>query len=151
MFSLLKKIIGDNSKSEGEDPGAFLDAEIALSVLLLEAAHVDGECSAEEREHLATTLIQNYGVPKNEIENLLHRGNVKRAESVDIFQFTRYMNQNFTKNEKMAVMEAVWRVLLVDDHLEAHEDHFAHKLANLLRLTHKDLIDAKVSARQQLK
>ncbi len=151
MFNLLKKIIGEKSKSELENAGTSLEADIALSVLLLEAAHVDGECSAEERENLATTLMQNYGVSKDEIEDLLHRGNKNRQESVDIFQFTRYMNSNFSKDEKVAVMEAVWRVLLIDDHLEAHEDHFAHKLSNLLRLTHKDLIDAKIRARQQLK
>ncbi len=151
MFNLLKKIIGENSKSELVNAEAYLDADIALSVLLLEAAHVDGECSTEERENLATTLMQNYGVSKDEIEDLLHRGNKKRQESVDIFQFTRYMNSNFSKDEKVAVMEAVWRVLLIDDYLEAHEDHFAHKLSNLLRLTHKDLIDAKIRARQQLK
>lgn len=150
MFNLLKKIIGENSKPEREDKEAFVDAESALSVLLLEAAHVDGECSDEEREQLATTLIKNYGVSKNEIDKLLDRGNKKRQESVDIFQFTRYMNTNFSKSEKVAVMQAVWRVLLIDDHLEAHEDHFAHKLANLLRLNHKDLIDAKISARKQL-
>lgn len=150
MFNLLKKIIGENSKSEIKDDAAFLDADTALSALLLEAAHVDGECSAEEREHLASTLIQQYGIPKDEIEKLLDRGNKKREESVDIFQFTRYMNSNFTKDQKMAVMEAVWRILLIDDYLEAHEDHFAHKLANLLRLTHKDLIDAKTRARKQL-
>jgi uncharacterized tellurite resistance protein B-like protein len=60
------------------------------------------------------------------------------------------MNTNFTKEEKIAVMEAVWRIIHLDAHLEAHEDHFAHKLANLLRLTHSELIDAKIKARKQL-
>ena len=150
MFSLLKNIIGDRSNSKLKDEAALLDAETALAVLLLEAAHVDGECTAEEREQLATTLMENYGVTRNDIDNLLEKGNKNRQESVDIFQFTRYLNANFTKEERIAVMEAVWRVLLIDNHLEAHEDHFAHKLANLLRLTHKDLIDAKIRARQQL-
>ena len=52
--------------------------------------------------------------------------------------------------EKMEVMEAVWRIIHIDGQLEKHEDHFAHKLSNLLRLTHKELIDAKIKARQQL-
>ena len=41
-------------------------------------------------------------------------------------------------------------VVHIDGKLESHEDHFAHKLANLLRLTHKELIDAKLKARTQL-
>ncbi len=47
-------------------------------------------------------------------------------------------------------MESVWRIILLDDHLEAHEDHFVHKLANLLRLSHSELIEAKLRARKQL-
>jgi hypothetical protein len=42
------------------------------------------------------------------------------------------------------------RIIHIDGRLEEREDYFAHKVANLLRLTHKQLIDAKLSARQQL-
>ncbi len=48
-------------------------------------------------------------------------------------------------------MESVWRVIHIEGRLAGHEENFAHKLANLLRLTHKELIDAKISAREQLK
>lgn len=44
-------------------------------------------------------------------------------------------------------MEGVWKIIQVDGCLDRHEDHFAHKLANLLRLTHKELIDVKLQAR----
>jgi uncharacterized tellurite resistance protein B-like protein len=47
-------------------------------------------------------------------------------------------------------MESVWRIIHIDGRLEGHEDQFAHKLANLLRLTHGELIDAKIQARKQL-
>lgn len=151
MFDLFKKILGGDSTAKSTPGKDVPDAHIALSVLLLEAAHVDGECSEEEKEHLTTTLINNYGVPKDEIDSLLTRSYEQRHESSDLFRFTRYMNDNFSKEEKMTAMESVWQVILLDDHLESHEDHFAHKLANLLRLTHKDLIDAKLNARQQLK
>ena len=123
---------------------------MALCVLLLEAAHVDGECSMDEMEHLKATLITEFGVPQPEIDELIATGRRKREESVDLFRFTRYMNNNFTREEKIATMEAVWRIIHIDAHLEAHEDHFAHKLANLLRLTHKELIDAKLQAKKQL-
>ena len=150
MLNFLKKIIGENFKPDAQEDSGSLDADIALSALLLEAAHVDGECSDEEREQLASILIEKYGIQKDEIEKLLARGNKKRQESVDVFQFTRYMNNNFSRDEKLAFIEIVWRIILIDDHLEPHEDQFVHKLANLLRLTHKDLIDAKLKARQNL-
>ena len=127
------------------------DAHIALCVLLIEAAHVDGECSDEEMSHVIETLTDKCGVLKEDIDELIEKAYQKRKDAIDLFAFTRYLNQNYSKEEKLKVMESVWRVIHIDGRLEGHEDHFAHKLANLLRLTHKELIDAKISAREQLK
>lgn len=127
------------------------DAHIALCVLLIEAAHVDGECSDEEMDHVIETLTDKCGVLKEDIDELIEKAYQERKDAIDLFAFTRYLNQNYSKEEKLKVMESVWRVIHIDGRLEGHEDHFAHKLANLLRLTHKELIDAKISAREQLK
>ena len=148
MFDFVKNII-DNKKEKNSTSSNF-DGHIALCVLLLEAAFVDGECSAEELSHLKETLTSKYDISPQNIDELLENSREKRKESVDIFNFTRYMNNNFNKQEKIEVMESVWSIILIDEHLEAHEDHFAHKLANLLRLTHKELIDAKLAVRKKL-
>ncbi len=149
MFDFVKNII-NNNKKEKDSTSSDFDGHIALCVLLLEAAFVDGECSAEELSHLKETLTSKYDITPQDIDELLANSGEKRKESVDIFNFTRYMNNNFNKQEKIEVMESVWSILLIDEHLEAHEDHFAHKLANLLRLTHKELIDAKLAVRKKL-
>ena len=150
MFDLIKKILGNTTKGKNTNNNNAQDAHVALCVLLLEAAHVDGECSDEEMEHIISTLTTECGVPRLEIDELIASSHQERNDSVDLFRFTRYMNNNFTKDKKIKVMESVWRIIHLDAHLKEHEDHFAHKLANLLRLTHKELIDAKIRARQQL-
>jgi len=150
MFDLIKKIIGNSTEEKNTGNNNEQDAHIALCVLLLEAAHVDGECSDEEMEHIVSTLTTECNVSRQDIDDLITSGQKERKDSVDLFRFTRYMNNNFSKDEKIAVMESVWRIIHIDAHLEAHEDHFAHKLANLLRLTHSDLIDAKIRAKKRL-
>ena len=150
MLGMIKKMMGDRSEEKTKSSSKVQDADIALCVLLLEAAHVDGECSYEEKEHIILTLTTTCDIPREEIDEFVARGDKKRTDSVDLFQFTRHMNNSFTKQEKIEVMEAVWCIIHIDGRLEKHEDHFAHKLANLLRLTHKELIDAKIKARLQL-
>ena len=156
MFGLIKKIIGSkngninsNSKVQTTEQD-IVDAHLALTVLLLEAAQADGECSEEEKEHLVLTLVTNFGISRQEIDSLLADRDKKQKEYVDLFQYTNFINKHFSEKQKIDIMESVWRIILLDDHLEAHEDHFAHKLASLLRLSHKDLIDAKLRARKQL-
>lgn len=150
MFDLIKKIIGSkNGKPQTTEQDA-LSAHLALTVLLLEAAYADGECSEQEKEHLAATLVTDFGISRQEIDTLLAERDKQDREYVDLFQYTRFINDNFSEKQKIGIMESVWRIILLDDHLEAHEDHFAHKLSNLFRLSHSELIDAKLRAREQL-
>jgi len=150
MIGLINKIRGVKKNPEVViEPET--DVHIALCVLMIEAAHIDGECSDDEMVHVIDTLTNHCNVDRSEIDELIEQAYQKRKDSIDLFSFTRYLNQNYTKEQKLTVMESVWRVIHIDGQLEGHEDHFARKLANLLRLTHKELIDTKISARAQLK
>ena len=123
---------------------------IAASVILLEAAHADHECTDEELEHVIETLRSDFNLSKRHAEDLLELAHQERNQAVDLFEFTNHINNEFSKDEKRAVLEAVWRIIHIDGQLEKHEDHFARKLTHLLRLGHKDMIDAKLRARKQM-
>jgi uncharacterized tellurite resistance protein B-like protein len=150
MINLFKTFVGKKNGKNSKLQAMVQDVPTALCVLLLEAAHSDGECSEEEKSHIIATLISQYGLQREDIDVFLVKGDKDRKESVDLFQFTRYLNGNLSKQEKIDVLQAVWRIIHIDGQLEKHEDHFAHKLANLLRLSHKELINAKIEARNQL-
>lgn len=126
------------------------EKHVAAGVLLLEAAHIDNECSREEMEHIVATLKDKFALSDSCVDDLLDLARVDREQSVDLWEFSRYMNRYFTPDEKRAVMEDVWRIILLDGKLDKHEDYYAHKLANLLHLTHEDMITAKQKARDQL-
>jgi len=148
MFNLINKILGGGSAGATEEDA--LSAHLALAVLLFEAAYADGECSEEEKKNLKDTLITTFGVAKADMDQLLEETTEKRKDYVDLFRYTRFINEQFNEEKKMKILESVWQVILADGHLEAHEDHFVHKLASLFHLNHKDLIDAKQRARKAL-
>ena len=62
---------------------------------------------------------------------------------MDYWQFARLINENYTMDEKVALIEMLWRIVYLDGNLDKHEDYLMHKLSRLLRLHHKQLIDAK--------
>ncbi len=150
MFDLFKKILSSDADSIQPSDQDKVTAHLALTVLLMEAANADGECSREEKDHLMHTLETHFKISRQEIERLLLLRDQSHSEYVDLFQYTRCINDHFTESQKIDIMVAVWRIILLDNHLEAHEDHFAHKLASLLRLSHQDLIHAKLRARKEL-
>jgi uncharacterized tellurite resistance protein B-like protein len=151
MLNFIRQTLISREKVTSEsEPGQEDRTRIAASVILLEAAYADHKCTEEELDHVIKTLRSDFNLSKVHAEDLLELAHRERSQSVDIFEFTNHINNEFSKEEKKAVLEAVWRVIHSDGLLEKHEDHFARKLTHLLRLTHKDMIDAKLKARKQI-
>ena len=147
MLSIIKKILTKKPTASTSTKDVELTNHLAAGVILLEAAHVDDECTAEEMEHVIQTLKIKFDLNNDCVNELIEVAHKERNNAVDLWQFTNHMNQNYTLEEKLTVMEDVWRVIHTDGKLEQHEDHFVHKLANLLRLSHEQMIEAKIKAR----
>ena len=151
MLNFIRQtLISKGQVTSDSEPGKEDRTRIAASVILLEAAHADHKCTEEELDHVIETLRSDFNLSKVHAEDLLELAHRERTQAVDLYEFTNHINNEFSKEEKKAVLEAVWRIIHIDGHLEKHEDHFARKLTHLLRLTHKDMIDAKLKARKQL-
>ena len=117
---------------------------LAAAVILLEAATVDEEFSPEECRRVLDALQNHFHLSNEDAENLLVAAQEKQSQNNALWRCTREINEQCDLAEKLSVLEETWRVIYADGTLEAHEDYFIHKLANLLNLTHPQLIEAKM-------
>ena len=150
MFNFIRQTLLSNRGTSENGPDKLERTRIAASVILLEAAHADHECTDDELEHVIETLCSDFDLSRKHAEDLLELARRERSQAVDLFEFTNHINNEFSREEKRAVLEAVWRIIHIDGQLEKHEDYFVRKLTNLLRLSHKEMIDAKLNARKQI-
>lgn len=118
--------------------------QIATCVLLVELAGSDEEFTDDERERIIEILKEQFDLSDEEVRELIDTAQQARKESVDLWQFTNLINQNFSEKEKIDIVENAWRVVYADGKLSHHEDYVIHKISNLLRLSHTDLINAKL-------
>jgi len=146
MIDLVKKFFGRSTKDDPSDQekGANHDIRIATCALLLEMCSIDGEFSGAEKDSIISILKWEYNLSDEHAMALIEVSNEELKGSIDLWRFTNLINQNYSEEEKIRVIEAIWRVVYADGKLAKHEDFLVHKLANLLRLTHKQLIDAKL-------
>ena len=149
MFGVIRNIIKSDKKGSGRKSREELEQKkhVAAGVLLLEAAYADDDYSREEMEQIVATLKDKFHLSDSSVDDLLELARADREQSVDLWQFTTQINHHFSREEKMAVMEDVWRIILLDGKLDKNEDYYAHKLADLLHLTPEQMIDAKLKAR----
>lgn len=147
MINFVKKFFTD----EGLNVPSLTEEEktqkihVATCALLLEMAHIDGEFSDMERESIISTLKSDYQLPEQDITEFIEATKKELKDSIDLWQFTNRINQHFSPEEKIRIIETVWKVAYADGRLDSHEDYLVHKLAELLRLSHKQLIQAKLN------
>lgn len=133
---------GPGAAREAVDEGERV--RVATCVILLEVARVDEEFSSEEKDHILHALRERFSLSEDEAQELIDASSESRRESVDLWSFTHRINEACGVEEKVHIIEEVWRVIYADGTLDGHEDYLAHKLAKLLNLTHPQLIEAKV-------
>jgi uncharacterized tellurite resistance protein B-like protein len=118
--------------------------QVATCVLLLEMAHADEEFHQMEELLIRDLLQQKFELSPGCAAELIEFAQQQRQESLDLHQFARQINADFTIEEKEEVMEVVWRIVYADGVLDQHEDYLVRKIATLLRLSHRQMIAAKV-------
>jgi len=147
----LKKVLLKRVEVETE-PQEQVEAErvqVATCIILLEVAKSDDEFSSVEKATVEAILKKKFDISAEAVEELMEVASRKREESVDLWQFTNLINQNYTKEEKKRIVESAWRVIYADKKLDGYEDHLIHKLAKLLQLDHSDLIEAKLKVKYE--
>lgn len=117
---------------------------LATCVLLLEAARADNEFSDDERRHILNVLERRFNLAQDEATALLEMAMESHDKSTSLYEYTRKINTAFTVEEKVQIVEEIWRIFYADRKLDGHEDHLAAQLRNLLNLNHPTMIEAKM-------
>ena len=107
-------------------------------------ANIDGEFDDSERENILFALKTDYGLSDECAAEITKASDEELKGSIDLWQFTNLINQNYSIEEKLRIIEMIWKLAYTDGKLDKHEDYLVHKLARLLHLTHKQLIDSKL-------
>jgi len=149
MIDLVKRFFSQGPQDGGTDKEGPRphDIRIATCALFLEMSYIDGEFSESEREYVVSILKRDFELSDDHVSALLEAAHGELKESIDLWQFTNLINQNYSLEEKLQIIETIWGIAYTDEKLDKHEDYLVHKLAKLLRLNHKQLIDAKLRAK----
>jgi uncharacterized tellurite resistance protein B-like protein len=121
--------------------------QLATAVLLVEVMRADPTLAASERETVLLALRSRFSLRDDELERLLELARETARTAYDYQRFTGLLNERFTQEQKIAVVESMWDVAYADAHLDAHEHHVISKVAGLLHVTHGEYIAAKLRAK----
>lgn len=125
--------------SAGADKGLSVDDErLALAALLVRIARADEVYDADEAAQIDKVLGARYQLSPFETAALRTEGETVEAEAPDTVRFTRAIKDAVPHDERIGVIEALWRVVLADGVREAEEDAVVRLAANLLGINDRD-------------
>jgi uncharacterized tellurite resistance protein B-like protein len=120
------------------------DVRIAACALFVEMARIDEKFTEAEMETVLSIVQERYGLTREHADALVAEADKELNKSVDLWQFARLINENYSTDEKIEIIETLWRMVFVDGKMDRYEHYLMNKLKNLLRLSHDQLIAAKL-------
>lgn len=108
------------------------DAGLALAALMVRVARSDGTYAPEEVARIDRILMRRHALTKNGAAALRAEAETLEAGAPDTVRFTRAIKRGVPLEQRIAVIEALWAVVLADGERDDEEDGMLRLLANLL-------------------
>lgn len=122
--------------------------QLASAVLLMEVMRSDADIGDAERSAVVAALRDRFALGADEVERLVELAEQASRNATDTYSFTSKINAGFELEQKLRMVEHMWRVAYADGHLDAHENHLMRKVADLLYIPHGQYVAAKMRAKQ---
>ncbi|MGK9367425.1 TerB family tellurite resistance protein [Melioribacter sp. Ez-97] len=124
--------------------------QLATASLFLEIAKSDNEFTNEERQTLINSIKSLFDLNDEETHELLDIAEDAILHSVSIYEFTEIINKYFDNEEKYELVKQIWHLIFADKVLNRYEDHLVRLVTNNLKLSHRDMIAAKMEVKEAL-
>ena len=117
-----------------------------LSGLMLETANIDGHVDQQEVDKISKVLIDIFHEEPSAVEAELKKCLEELEEHKSFHSFTSQINQSFSNEKKIILLEILWEIILEDGELHDFESNLMRRLAGLLYISDVQCGNAKKRA-----
>lgn len=114
------------------------DGRLAIASVLVMAARADGKYETSEEATIDRVLMTRFKLTADQARSLREEGEVAEAEAVDIYQFTKAIKEAIPYDDRLAVVEELWGVILSDGERDPFEDTLMRQIVDRLGLSPMD-------------
>lgn len=143
MLDFFGKLLA-GEQSEPVDDGEKL--RLAATALLFRALFVDGDDHPEEHDQIRRIVTEEFGLDSDAVTRLMDEARQAAIDASDLYGWTKIVNAEYAPEEKLHLMELLWRVVLADGVIDQHEHALMRRLAGLIHVTDADSARARARA-----
>lgn len=119
---------GENSPARGGTD----EIQLAAAALLVEAAHIDDHADPRERAAIDRILERHFNLSPGAARQLVAAAEQIAERSAQLFRFTHVINERFSLEQRIELMEMLWEVVYADGTVDALEDTLLRRVGGLI-------------------
>lgn len=150
MLSSIKSLFDSVAADTNLVSSIDLTRKVSI-VLMIEVALSDGNFDETERVQLVSTITKKWKLARPVVNDLINLAEQQQDLSVSLFEHTRVINQYFSTEEKVGLIDCLWEIAFADGRADHFEENTIRKIADLVYVEHKDFIKSKIRVRDHLK
>ena len=114
-----------------------------LCGLMIEAANIDGRVDQQEVDKIFKVLIDIFHEEPSAVEAELKKCLDELGEHKPLHSFTSQINQSFSNEKKIILLEILWEIIFEDGKLHDYESNLIRRLGGLLYISDVQCGNAK--------
>ena len=148
MLSKVKGFFNQHLSGKEDSPNKAHKLRLAAATLCVEVMRADYRVEESELQSILTSLRRHFSLGEDEAKELLLLAESEADSMASLHPFTSLIKAEYSLQEKIEVVEMLWRVALADQDKDKYEEHLVRKVAELLYVPHSGFIQARHRAEE---
>ena len=123
---------------------------MATAVLMVNVARADHDFHESEFELLIELIERHFSLNSDEANELANAADERAEKTVEIRGFTQRLHYALSEDEKVRVVDLLWKVAYADGRLSKYEDSLVLKISDLLYVNRATVMRLKFDAIQSV-
>ena len=124
--------------------------ELSVTALLVEAARMDDRFDAGERTIIEHLLARCFDLDAGSVQSLIEQAERVVQHSAQYFPFTQQICRRASPQERVQIIEMLWKIAYSDGTLDPHEDALIRQIAGLIQVSDRERGAARKRALEKL-
>lgn len=150
MLSTIKSFFENKLSAESSDDqqsNMIQKFELASAALMIEVMNSDYELDERETAAFIEVLQDSFQISSEEIAEIVELANKEAEQATSLYEFTRLINDSYSYQQKVQLIENMWKIAFSDEKLDKYEDNLIRKISELIYVSHSDFIKTKLQVR----
>ena len=138
MLNRISALLSGAPNNDRANDRTTSEKQVAAAALLIEVAYMDEEFEVVERSRIGELVAKYFGLDDAACKALIEEAEAATLESSQLYEFTRVINDNYTPEERVDLIELLWEVVYADGEVHDMEAGLLRRIGGLIYVSDRD-------------